>query len=314
MKVGITGASGMLGTALIDKLAGQHKVFSTARSQGIEEKHTQWKCFDLTDLQQLDDWLTEMKPDVVVHCAAIVNVDKCEENKKSSFQLHVDATEVIANYLDKNNGQLIYISTDSVFGGNNKEPYIEKDEVDPLNTYASTKLLGEKLVLTMKRGLVVRTNIIGWSRADEISFAEWILKGLVEQKPLTLFSDVLFSPLHVSDLSMIIIQAIEKKAYGLYHASSRDSLSKYDFGVMMADVFGFTTENISAISVDDLKLKAKRPKNMALSNKKITNFLQYDLPIAREAVKLMKKQYDNGWLSRIKGRKVVSNYEFWKVE
>jgi len=166
----------------------------------------------------------------------------------------------------------------------------------------------------MKRGLVLRTNIIGWSRTNKISFAEWILKGLVEQKPITLFNDVLFSPLHVSDLSMIIIRAIEKKAYGLYHASSRDSLSKYDFGVMMADVFGFATENIFAIGVDDLKFKAKRPKNMALSNEKITHFLQYDLPIAREAVELMKKQYDNGWLSRIKGRKVASNYEFWKVE
>ncbi len=314
MKVGITGASGMLGTALIDILAGQHEVFSTARSQGIEEKHTQWECFDLTDLRQLDDWLTEVKPDVIVHCAAIVNVDECEKNKKSSIQLHVDTTEVIANYLDKNNGQLVYISTDSVFDGNNKEPYIEKDGVNPLNIYARSKLLGEKPVLTMKRGLVLRTSIIGWSRTNKISFAEWILKGLVEQKPLTLFNDVLFSPLHVSDLSMIIIRAIEKKAYGLYHASSRDSLSKYDFGVMMADVFGFATENISAIGVDDLKFKAKRPKNMALSNEKITHFLQYDLPIAREAVELMKKQYDNGWLSRIKGRKVASNYEFWKVE
>ena len=90
----------MLGTALIDKLAGQHKVFSTARSQGIEEKHTQWKCFDLTDLQQLDDWLTEMKPDVVVHCAAIVNVDLCEKMIEDSKKLHYGVIKKMLILLD----------------------------------------------------------------------------------------------------------------------------------------------------------------------------------------------------------------------
>jgi dTDP-4-dehydrorhamnose reductase len=296
MKIGITGASGMLGTALIDQLAEHYEIFATARSQGITIGTTHWDCFDLTDLQKLDNWLTTIRPDVVIHCAAMVDVDACEENEELSVKLHVKTTEVIANYLDKSNGQMIYISTDSVFDGDKKSPYIESDTPNPLNQYAKTKLFGERPVLQMKNGFVLRTNIIGWSRTNKISFAEWLLKGLIEQKTLTLFKDVFISPLHVTDLSMIINKIIKNKLSGLYHLSSQDSLSKYELGIMMAEVFGLTTKNIIAISVDDLGFEAKRPKNMVLLNKKITKCLEYDFPNIRDAVNLMKIQYESGWL------------------
>jgi dTDP-4-dehydrorhamnose reductase len=313
MKIGITGASGMLGTALIDKLDEQYVVFATARSQGLKKNNVQWKCFDLIDFQELSNWLIGTQPDVVIHCAAIVDVDNCENNKSLATKLHIKTTIIIANYLDKKNGQLIYISTDSVFDGDKKAPYIEKDRVNPLNIYAKTKLLGEDSVLLMKNGLVLRTNIIGWSRMEKTSFAEWMLRGLVEQQPLTLFNDVLFSPLHVSELSLIIIKAIVRNLSGLYHISSTDSLSKYDFGIMMADVFSLPTDKIVSISVDDLEFKTKRPKNMALSNKKITNILGSDLPSTRDGINLMKEQLENGWLAKIKGRSMRQGYHFWRL-
>jgi dTDP-4-dehydrorhamnose reductase len=187
---------------------------------------------------------------------------------------------------------------------------VESDEVNPLNIYAKTKLLGEKPVLLMENGLVLRTNIIGWSRSDNSSFAEWILKGLSENKPLTLFDDVMFSPLHVSNLSIIITQAIESEISGLYHCTSKDSVSKFDFGIKMATVFNLSISNIKKISVDDMNFKANRPKNMALNSKKLSSILRYDFPTATDAIKLMKDQYDNGWLSRIKDVKLGNNYKF----
>ena len=81
MKIGITGASGMLGTALVRRLSKSNKVFATSRSVGVEGKGIEWDCFDLTDIPLLSKWLNKVKPDVVVHCAAIVNVDLCEENE-----------------------------------------------------------------------------------------------------------------------------------------------------------------------------------------------------------------------------------------
>ena len=293
MKIGITGASGMLGTALINELSNKHEVFATARKKGVEKENINWQCFDLTDIQKLKKWLVDNNPDVVVHCAALVNVDECEKNESYAELLHIQSTKVLSEYLVEINGTLIYISTDSVFDGDKLTPYTEIDKPNPVNIYAQTKLYGENYVLSMKNGLVLRTNIIGWSRTNSISFAEWVLKGLIEQKPLTLFKDVLFSPLHVDDLSKVIIRAIEKKVSGLFNASSKDWMSKYNFGLIMADVFRMPIDNIIETSSDEFLLKAKRPKNMILSNKKLSKLIGYDFPTIRDAINLMEKQYRN---------------------
>ncbi|MBT4732927.1 SDR family oxidoreductase [Candidatus Woesearchaeota archaeon] len=300
MRIGVTGASGMLGTALIDELTNKHEVFATSRRKGLEKDGVQWECFDLTNSQHLNQWLVNVAPDVVVHCAAMVDVDRCEDDVDFATKLHIGTTKIMANYLDCNNKKLIYISTDSVFDGKKNRPYVELDKVNPLNIYAKTKLLGEQPVLLMEDGLVLRTNIIGWGRSGNISFAEWMLKGLVESKPLTLFDDVIFSPLNVSDLSVIITQTIDSGISGLYHCASKDYISKYDFGIKMAEVFNLSISNIKKISVEDMNFKANRPKNMALNSNKLSSILVQDLPIVIDAIKLMKDQYDNGWVSRIK--------------
>ena len=300
MRIGVTGASGMLGTALIDELSDKHEVFATSRSKGLKKDGIQWECFDLTNSQNLNQWLVDVTPDVVVHCAAMVDVDKCEDNVDFAKNLHIGTTKIIANYLDRNNKKLIYISTDSVFDGKKNRPYVELDKVNPLNIYAKTKLLGEQPVLLMEDGLVLRTNIIGWGRSGNISFAEWMLKGLVESKPLTLFDDVIFSPLNVSDLSVIITQTIDSGISGLYHCASKDYISKYDFGIKMAEVFNLSISNIKKISVEDMNFKANRPKNMALDSSKLSLILEYDFPIVMDVIKSIKDQYDDGWASKVK--------------
>ena len=199
MRIGITGASGMLGTELVTYLSKSYKVFATSRSKGAEGKNIEWDCFDLTDITLLNKWLYKIRPDVVIHCAAIVNVDLCEESVDLATQLHVETTKVMSDYLDCNNARLIYISTDSVFDGKKQGSYRESDTVSPLNVYAKTKLMGEKPVNSMNNGLVLRTNIVGLVQEHNTSFAGWILKGLIDGDPLNLFYDVYFSPLSVHD-------------------------------------------------------------------------------------------------------------------
>ena len=292
MRIGVTGASGMLGSALIARLSRHYKIFATSRNQGIESKSINWDCFDLTDLELLNKWLDKVKPDVVIHCAAIVNVDLCEENSNLATQLHYKTTKVMANYLNQNNGKLIYISTDSVFDGEKQSAYRESDLTAPLNVYARTKLMGEEQVKLMKRGLVLRTNIVGWTQDGKTSFFEWMLESLINNAPLNLFNDVIFSPLNVHDLSFIIEKIINKPVFGLYHCASSDSISKYDFGKKMAEIFQLSDLNINRVSVDSMKFKANRPKNMALDVKKIGLALECNLPSAIDVIKLMKYQYD----------------------
>jgi dTDP-4-dehydrorhamnose reductase len=292
MRIGITGASGMLGSALLDYLSNSYKVFATSRSKSIENKNIQWNCFDLTNTASLNNWLKNTKPDLVIHCAALVNVDLCEENIGLASALHVETTQVIANYLEDHNARLIYISTDSVFDGKKQGAYIESDSVDPLNVYAKTKLMGEIIAQSVSKGLVLRTNIIGWTKKGKISFAEWVLKRLVDHDPVNLFYDVYFSPLHVENISSIIERIIKNPIFGIYHCASSDCISKYDFGMQLAKVFNLSNSNIKRVSVDNMNFKAERPKNMTLDVDKISSALKCDFPCVLDAIALMKMQYD----------------------
>ncbi len=293
MRIGITGASGMLGGVLATHLSKTHEIFATSRSKGVESKNIKWNCFDLTDIVLLNKWLEKTKPDMVIHCAAIINVDLCEESFDLAMQLHFETTKVIASYLGRNNGKLIYISTDSVFDGEKQGAYSESDLVKPLNIYARTKFMGEKPVQSMCNGLILRTNIIGWTKEGSTSFVEWMLKGLINNTPLNLFYDVYFSPLSVYDLSLIVENIIKKPIFGLYHCASNDSISKYDFGKEMAKIFNLPSLNINKVSVNSADFKAKRPKNMTLNIEKISLALEYDFPSAIDAIKSMKRQYNN---------------------
>jgi dTDP-4-dehydrorhamnose reductase len=198
----------------------------------------------------------------------------------------------MANFLDSYGGRLIYISTDSVFDGEKQGAYSESDLVNPLNVYAKTKMMGEKSVQSMNNGLVLRTNIIGWTQEGKTSFFEWVVDRLNDNMSLNLFYDVYFSPLTVYDLSFIIEKIIEKPILGLYHCGSSDIISKYDFGKKMAEIFQLSDTNINRVSVDSMDFKASRPKNMALNSDKLSDKLQYDIPSAIDSIVHMKIQYD----------------------
>jgi dTDP-4-dehydrorhamnose reductase len=293
MRIGVTGAGGMLGTALIDLLSKNHEIFATSRTVGQIGSNIHWDCYNLTNIELLDKWLENVKPQIVIHCAAIVNVDNCEKDVYLATLLHEKTTEILAMYSELNKVRIIYISTDSVFDGTKKGLYNELDNVNPINVYAKTKLLGERFVQSSEFGLILRVNIIGWTRIGKSSFAEWILTSLMDNLKLKLFSDVFFSPITVYDLSLIIEMIIDNPIYGLYHCAGRDSVSKYDFGLKMADIFEFANFNIKKTSIDNFDLKANRPKNMAMDVSKISKELDIVLPSFEDSIRLMKSQYDN---------------------
>ena len=291
MKIAITGASGMLGTALLSRLSESHQLFANSRTKGMEAATVVWDCFDLTDFKLLEAWLNSSKPDVVIHCAAHIDVDSCEFNGNPAMDLHVKSTRILATYLEKNHGRLIYISTDSVFSGVKKTAYREEDAADPLNVYAKTKFLGERVALSMSFGLVLRTNIVGWATDGRLSFTEWLIQSLENHEPLNLFYDVIFSPIHVDYLSAVIEKIIDTPLTGLYHCGSTDNISKLEFGKKVADLFQFDDHDIKKASFKDINFTAKRPANMALDVSRITKDLEYDLPSVLDSIILMKNQY-----------------------
>ncbi len=293
MNIGITGASGMLGTALIEGLNSEYKIYATSRKKGVSRENVEWDCFDLLDFNKLNNWLVVRHLDVIIHCAAIVNVDECEQYIYIAKELHYKTTKIIANYLNRSGGKLIYISTDSLFNGKKIGLYTEKDTTNPLNVYAKTKLSGEKPVLQMKNGVVIRTNIIGCVEEGKTSFSDWIISNLKGKKMIKLFDDVVFSPLHVSDLSVIICKMIVNNAVGVYNAGSSTSLSKYEFGLILADIFNFESKYIEKSCIACTKSIADRPHNMGLSTNKLSLLLNEKMPTVERGIQLLKNQYVN---------------------
>jgi dTDP-4-dehydrorhamnose reductase len=311
-KLAITGASGALGTALLACLSKQAQVFATSRTMGFLAPGITWDCFDLLDKSKLVAWLLAVKPKVVIHCAALVNVDACEHDEQGAYALHVETTATIVETIAAWGGRLIYISTDCVFDGLRDTPYSEQDEVNPGSVYAKTKWAGEQMTLNYPKGLVLRTNIIGWSRAERCSFAEWVLKGLVEKTRLTMFTDVHFTPIYMMHVAEILSQLIEQDLNGLFHLGGSTALSKFDFAMKLAQAFDLSADNIVPIRLEDAKLVAKRPKNMMMTSQALADVMACAIPTIDQGILYFKEHYDSGWLARVKGRTVAQGYCFWR--
>ena len=295
MRIGITGASGMLGTALLRKLSVNpaNSILATSRTRGLLGDNINWNCFDLTDRYKLEYWLKSYQPDVIIHCAAIVNVDMCEDYPLKAQELHVKSTETLSEFFDKTGGKFIYISTDSIYDGNGIKPHKETDNPKPENHYSKSKFLGEASVNQLKNGLIIRTNILGRSSSKQKSFFEWILGNLVQKTSMNLFEDVLFSPIHVSHLSEVINIFISSYHSGTFNCGSQDYLSKYEFGIKVADIFNLPRDVIIKSKIEQANLKAKRPRNMSLCNDKLENTIEYKLPKINEVIEHLYQENKN---------------------
>jgi dTDP-4-dehydrorhamnose reductase len=261
-KIIITGSSGMLGSNLVQKIGNRCDIFGTYRDSPNPELGNNLNV-DLTDAEKVRDTIGSIRPDFVVHCAALTNVDRCEEDYEFARNANALAVKNILSSLGPKK-RFIHISTDSIFDGKSGN-YSESNMPSPINNYARTKLEGEGIVERNSCNyVIVRTNMFGWNRVKGESFAEWIINNLSRNNPIRMFADVIFSPLAATFLASYIIRLLDVDFTGKLHIGSRDSISKYGFGLKVAEVFGFDKSLISPVSIDELHLKAPRPKNTSL--------------------------------------------------
>lgn len=283
MKLYVTGIAGMLGygiyTALKDKA-----VITGTDIVDIDIPGLSYQKISLYDMEAVERDIVNEKPDVVVHTAAAVNVDECEEKPEYARRLNTEVTGKLAAVCERHGIQMVYISTDAVFDGETSALYTEEDAVNPINVYGKTKLDGEAEVLKNPRGLVFRTNIYGINIQKKQSFGEWIYNALKEDKTLHMFTDIYFSPILVNDLADLIYRACEKQLSGLYHACGTGCISKYDFGKKLKEVFKIETGSICKSVSGSMKFKAKRAKHMGMSNRKLRQALGVYIRTPEESI------------------------------
>ncbi len=227
---------------------------------------------DATNLNDVEKILTSLKPQTVINCVGIGNVDFLEKNPSIAYNTNSDSAKNIAKICKKLGVKLIHISTDSVFDGK-KGMYKESDNVEPLNVYAKSKVLAEQYIQDITENfIIIRTNFYGFDKKNRWFF-NWIVNSLSNRKKITGFSDIIFNPLDVSTLSNLLVELTESDYTGIIHLSSNDFLSKYDFILKVASVFNFDKSLVTKGN-STTSLIAERPKNTTLDNSLSTKILK----------------------------------------
>lgn len=277
----------MLGRSIVKQLASQASDFTVSgvsRSLKIQHPGLVQYNVDLSNLLAVGNLLETVKPDIIIHTAALTNLNYCETNKEEAHQVHVMLTQKLAQYKQ---AKLIYISTDSVFDGVNGN-YDEHAITYPLNYYALSKLQGESAVLySNPEALVLRTNIYGFKTPAGHSLGEWAIKSLLEKKTITGYSDIYFNPMYVGQVAGLLPRLMNQ--HGILNLGCSENLSKFAFLRALAEVFEMNPEQVSeTISPQDTSLR--RPKNTTLNIEKLAKLIN-ERPGIYKGLEMFKSEF-----------------------
>jgi dTDP-4-dehydrorhamnose reductase len=286
MKILITGINGMLGQAL--KKQAQIRNIDTI---GIDLNNADI-VLDITDSKNLIKTIKNIKPDIIINTAALVNLNQCEQNPEFAYKINAEAVETLAKVSKDINAYLIQISTDHFFTGKNTAKHKETDKVTLLNEYAKTKYQGEQFALCYENSLIIRTNIVGFrNKKDSPTFIEWVLQTLKEKSPITLFNDFFTSSITVTQLSKAIFDLLLKKPIGILNIASREVSNKKTFIEALAKNLNFNLSNAKIGSVNDKKI-LKRANCNGLDVSKAECILEYNLPTLNEVINNIVNEYN----------------------
>jgi len=298
-KVLITGGSGLLGSNIAKLATSKFEVYATYNKNKVSMKDVYFFRINLTKKDELVK-IEQIKPDFIIHCAALTNVDYCEDNPNEAYNQNVIASVNTAEISQKIGAYLIHISTDSVFDGT-KGDYTEYDMPNPINVYGRTKLEAEqKISLLHPHSCIVRTNIYGWNKRDKFSLAEWMLNKLTNNEELPALKDIYFSPILVNDLVEALFKLQVKKYEGIIHIAGSEICSKLDFAYMIAEVFDLNDSLIKPVVADEIKLKAKRGKKLSLNVSRAEEIFNLRLPNIKEGLGKMKRIHEEGYVENLK--------------
>lgn len=266
MKILITGANGLLGQHLIKQLLDhRHTVIATGKGPSRlpfpANEQFSYQELDITDGPLVNSLLLKLRPDAVIHAAAMTQVDECEENKIDCWNINVTATRFLTDAAKEINARFIFISTDFVFDGIHG-PYAEDAEPNPVNYYGSSKWGAEKAVVEsglqwiIIRTVLVTGNPLSGTRRNIIT---WVKDKLESGEKIKVVDDQYRTPTYVEDLASGIVLALEKNATGIFHISGKDTLTPYSIAIATARQLKLDEKLIEKADSPSLSQLAIRP-------------------------------------------------------
>lgn len=275
-KILITGVNGLLGQALSRTFSDNFEVYSAAiePSPALELPH--YEQLDISDPKKCKKLIWQIEPDVIINAAAFTNVDACEEEKELCWRINVKGVENLAAAARRNMALLVHLSTDYIFDGK-EGPYPEEYKPKPLGYYGKSKLASENAVrIAGIPYAIVRTNVLyGAGINVKNNFFLWLYHSLQANKQIRVVTDQLNNPTLAEELAEGIQLLIKASKYGIYNIAGAEYLSRYDFALKVAEVFGFSTKLIAPITTDQLMQKSPRPMRGGLRIEKAKTELGY---------------------------------------
>lgn len=293
MRILITGGTGLLGKALIERRA--HPVSIWAIYYGnYDMKNTPEAMYfnaDICDKDSMEKIFRSSNPEVVIHTAGAANVDYCEKHPDEARRSNVTGTKIITELCKKYNSKIVFISTNAVFDGTHA-PYAEDSIPSPVNSYGKMKLEAEEIVKDggLKHLIVRPILMYGWNNVHERSnTVTWLIEKLRKGEKVNMVNDVYENPLFNRHCAEIIWSLVASNKEGLYHVAGKDVVNRFEFANLIAEVFYLDKSLINAVPSGYFTNLAPRPSNTSYDVAKVERELNVKLPRLKESLSLMRR-------------------------
>ncbi|MDI6898173.1 dTDP-4-dehydrorhamnose reductase [Methanocella conradii] len=260
----VTG-SGLLGSDMIRVLRREHEVVGTYNKTPKEGTIR----LDITDREGTIRAIRELKPEYVVHTAALTNVDYCEDHEAEAMAVNGQGTKNVVDAARAAGSKVVYVSTDYVFDGS-RGMYREDDDVCPISAYARSKLMGELHVEEMEDFIIARTSVV-YGNARQ-NFVSWVRDSLAKGQRIKVVTDQFNSPTLSYDCAEAVAALIRSGASGIYHTAGSERISRYEFARKIALFYGLDLGLIEPVPTSALSQKARRPMDSSLDVTRISAY------------------------------------------
>lgn len=295
-KILITGSNGLLGQKLIDCILANNSYQLIATSKGKNRHPAQqgyvYAEMDITNESQINAVISQYNPNIIIHTAALTNVDTCHIQQVLCWQMNVTAVSYLIKVCETNSIRLIHLSTDFIFDGQNG-PYTEDAQPNPLSYYGQSKWAAEQLIMQANIKWAILRTILVYGVVKDLSRSNivlWAKNALQKGETINVINDQYRTPTLAEDLADICLLAAQNEAQGVYNASGKDMMSILELVLAVADFYDLDKTLINPISSASLNQAAIRPlKTGFILHKSIKN-LGYKPHSFSNGLKIMDNQ------------------------
>ena len=281
LKVWIVGSEGQIGEAINEML----------NPLEIEALNTDKNELDITQTDEVLRFGEINRPDVIINCAALTDVELCEKEPEHAFRVNALGARNLSIVARKTGAKMVQLSTDDVFDGFGKRPYTEFDDTNPITVYGKSKLAGEKYVKEFThKHFIIRSNLVYGTGNN---FVNRVLASADEGQALSVAEDQYGSPTSARDLARIILYLIRTNEYGTYHATCKGVCSRYEFAKEVLRLSG-KKEQLNPVPTPQSDLSSARPAYAVLDNFILRIIDVYDMPDWKESLAEFMKERMEG--------------------